>query len=233
MGRVSLEPLLAICGVYLVFTAFGAYYFKANYFGKAFHEGSDKSNAISLTFDDGPDKETIKVLDVLKKHNAHGTFFCIGSKIEKHPEILKRIAAEGHAIGNHSYGHSNFFPTLSEKKVTAELKRTNAEILKATGKACDLFRPPFGVMNPKIAKAASQLGMKIIGWNIRSYDTVSKNEKSLIDRVLKRLQPGSVVLLHDNLPNCAAVLERILSEASNRKLTCVDIPTLIELSEHK
>lgn len=219
--------------IYIALIAIGSYKIQLNFFLKAFHSGSSQSNAIALTFDDGPSPYTFGVLDVLKSHNAKATFFCIGKEIENHPEILERIHAEGHTIGNHSYAHTNTFPILKVKKMKMELEKTGQLIENLTGQKSQLFRPPFGVTNPRIAKAVKSLKLDTIGWSVRSYDTVSKNEVRVAKRILQKLKPGAVILLHDNLPNAASVLDKVLIGASAQNLVCMDIPTFIKTSANQ
>ena len=170
---------------------------------------SDDKSQIHLTFDDGPDPDTSpKILKILKKHNRKATFYCIGEKIKKHPYVVRQIHDAGHAIGNHSYSHSNFFDFYRTKKVVDELKKTNHLIYSLTGEECKIFRPPFGVTNPNIAKAVKKLNMKTVGWNIRSLDTV-KNKKTVLKRLMKA-KPGDIILLHDTKKQTVEILEEFL-----------------------
>ncbi|MCD4793433.1 MAG: polysaccharide deacetylase family protein [Bacteroidales bacterium] len=170
---------------------------------------SEDKSKIHLTFDDGPDPNTTpKILKVLKKYNKKATFFCIGEKIEKHPEILKQIAEQGHEIGNHSYSHSYYFDFFRTSKVIKELDKTNKLIKKISGKDCIIFRPPFGVTNPNIAKAVKKLNLETIGWSIRSLDTV-KDKKTVLKR-LEKAKPGNIVLFHDTKTNTVEILEEFL-----------------------
>ncbi|GAW89019.1 polysaccharide deacetylase [Flavobacterium psychrophilum] len=126
---------------------------------------------------------TLLVLDVLKKHNAKATFFCIGKNAEKHPEIIKQIISEGHIVGNHSYNHSRLFDFYRKDKLVEEIVQTDALIKKISGKKTILFRPPFGVTNPSIKKALQVTKHHVIGWNVRSLDGVIKNEKLVFNRI--------------------------------------------------
>ncbi len=228
---VSLLPILFIALAYVLLLAIGSFFIRANFFIKAFHSGKPVNSEIALTFDDGPALETVAVLDVLKKHNAKATFFCIGEQIEKHPEILQRIAQEGHNIGNHTYTHHNRFPFKKVKEMGNELAKTNALIKNITGTDVRFFRPPFGVTNPRIAKALKPFKLTTIGWNIRSLDTVIKAQSSLKKRILDKLNPGAVILLHDNLEGASDILEQILNKAAERKLNCVTIEAMIANSK--
>jgi len=170
---------------------------------------SDNKSKIHFTFDDGPSPDTtLQILDILKAHNIKATFFCIGKKIEEHPEIIRKISEEGHFIGNHSYSHSNYFPIFRTKKVIEELHKTNNLIHKITGNQVTLFRPPFGVTNPNIAKAVTRLKMKTIGWSVRTKDTVA--DKDIILEKMQRAKPGDIILLHDTKAQTVKILEEFL-----------------------
>ena len=170
---------------------------------------SDDKSQIHLTFDDGPDPNTSpKILEVLKKHNKKATFFCIGEKIEKHPNIIKQIVEDGHEIGNHSYSHSNFFDFYGTSRVIKKLEKTNQLIKNITGKECNIFRPPYGVTNPNIAKAVKKLKMESVGWSIWSLDTV-KDKKAVLKR-LEKAKPGDIILFHDTKVRTVEILEEFL-----------------------
>ena len=170
---------------------------------------SDEKSQIHLTFDDGPDSSvTPEILKVLERHNKKATFFCIGEKIESYPEIIKKIIKNGHKIGNHSYSHSNFFDFFRTSKVIKELDKTNKLIKEISGKECTIFRPPYGVTNPNIAKAVKKLNMETVGWSIRSLDTV-KDKKTVLKR-LKKAKPGDIILFHDTKVHTVEILEEFL-----------------------
>jgi peptidoglycan/xylan/chitin deacetylase (PgdA/CDA1 family) len=170
---------------------------------------SEDKSKVHLTFDDGPHpKITNQILEVLRKYNQKAIFFCIGKQIERHPEIIQNIIDDGHEIANHTYSHSIYFDFARTSIVIEEIERTNRLILQYTGKPNQLFRPPFGVTNPNIAKALLKTEMKTVGWSIRSLDTIKSK-----DQVLKRLQkakPGDIILLHDTKQQTPEILEEFL-----------------------
>lgn len=117
---------LGIVLIWIGINAVGSSRISSNYHVKAFcNNPLETEKKIALTFDDGPSEFTLEVLELLKKYNAKATFFCIGKNIEKHPEIVKQIIAEGHLVGNHSYSHSKFFDFYHEDKITNELRKTD------------------------------------------------------------------------------------------------------------
>ena len=204
---VFLIPIL----IFLVVLFIGVYNIRFNYFLKSYHQNSTlKEKKIALTFDDGPTEFTPHFLTLLKTFDQKATFFCIGKQIEKHPEIFRQIIEEGHEIGNHTFSHSNKTGFLSTQKMTNEILR-NGETIFHQGKIrTDLYRPPFGITNPNIAKAIKKTGKKSIGWNIRSFDTAINSEEKILNRILPKVKPGSVILLHDTSEKSANVLEKLL-----------------------
>ena len=183
---------------------------------------------VALTFDDGPTEFTPKFLNLLKEKNIKATFFCIGKQIEKNPEIFKRIIAEGHTIGNHTYTHSNNTGFLSTSKMIEEIKNCDEVMMKFGNLKTDLYRPPFGVTNPNIAKAIKKLGKKSIGWNVRSFDTVIDDEKKILKRITKGLKKGSIILLHDTSEKSYNVLVELLLFLEREKYSTFTIDELIK-----
>lgn len=170
----------------------------SQYYVRAICRGNPESNAIALTFDDGPvANKTNRILDILKEKNAPATFFCIGNRVEANPELAKRIASDGHVVANHSYYHKRSFAVQNIQAIADELVKTGESIHQTIGKKPVLFRPPFGVTNPLVAAAVQLTGYEVIGWNVRSLDTVTKNRKKLWNRITKNLSAGSIILFHD------------------------------------
>ena len=163
---------------------------------------SDKK--IYLTFDDGPIPEVTEwVLDILKSEEIKATFFCSGDNIKKHPEVYKRILAEGHQTGNHTFNHLNGWKTETNHYID-NFKLCETEHLKlpiAIGTEHSfLFRPPYGKIKPSQSKAIRQLGYKIIMWDVLSYDfdpTISV-EKCL-ENVISNTEQGSIIVFHDSV----------------------------------
>ena len=196
---------------FLLLAVYASVSISAGVYVKAFCRAKNSSKAIALTFDDGPDPVwTPKVLEVLKKYDVKATFFCIGDKVDKHPLLVKQLIEEEHLIGNHTYYHTSFFPLLSRKKMVAELQRCDEAIKNAVGEPVALFRPPFGVTNPTIAASVRELGYKVVGWSIRSFDTVKSEREKVLRRILKKAHAGGVVLMHDNLENSDWLVEQVI-----------------------
>ncbi|MBC7844917.1 MAG: polysaccharide deacetylase family protein [Flavobacterium sp.] len=212
---------------------FGSFFISSNFHIKAYCSNPlENNNLIALTFDDGPNENTLLILDILKRHNVEATFFCIGKNIDRHPEILKRIMKDGHIVGNHSYSHSNFFDFYKKDRVIDEIRKTDALIESISGKKVQLFRPPYGVTNPSIRRALEVTQHKVIGWNIRSLDGILKDEKIIFDRIKKRIAPGGIVLLHDTA-HTMTILERLMLHLEQNKYKVVSIEELLNIKAYE
>ena len=177
----------------------GSVFIRSGFYVRSVCSGNQNTRAVTLTFDDGPDGMiTPMILDILKENKVKATFFIVGSKAERHPDTLKRIDGEGHIIGGHSYSHHFFFDLFSVKKMRHEMKRTSDIVFSATGKRIRLFRPPYGVTNPTIAKAMKAMHYLSIGWSLKSRDTVIKDDTLLFSRLISNLNQGDIILFHDN-----------------------------------
>lgn len=158
---------------------------------------------IFLTFDDGPNEYTLKILEILKKFNAKATFFVCGKNCQKFPEIAKKIIKNGHKIGNHTFSHSiNFLFPWNFKK---EIEKTNQIIQKITGIETKFFRPPWGILTPWLKNYLFKNGYKIILWDIDSKDWRGK----ISDKIFKEIKQYSILLFHDCLQT-SLMLPKIL-----------------------
>ncbi len=153
---------------------------------------------VAMTFDDGPSpKLTPKLLDMLKERGIKATFYVVGTNAAEYPEILQRMVAEGHEIGNHSWNH----PTLtrmSEAAVKSQLDRTEAAIVKATGIRSATMRPPYGATNAKLNKRYNdEFGMKTIMWSVDPLDWKYRNADRVQREIVAGATPGGIILAHD------------------------------------
>jgi peptidoglycan/xylan/chitin deacetylase (PgdA/CDA1 family) len=196
--------------------------------------GARDSRRVALTFDDGPDPEvTPAVLDELKRQGARATFFVIGENLVRHPELGRRIVAEGHVLANHSWQHSYLQNFRLRDWQQQEIERGERSIEEVTGRPSSrLYRPPVGMKTGDHARAIGALGLKVVAWSVHSRDTVDPEPASMARRVLRRIQGGDVVLLHDGdrIPgkrrSCAPAVRLILEGLRAKGLECV---TLMEL----
>lgn len=189
---------------------------------------------VALTFDDGPDlQRTPAVLDLLARQGVRATFFVVGAQAEAHPELVRRMAAEGHVVGNHSYTHSWRFPLRSLGRTVEELRRTGEVLHRITGLRPRLFRPPFGVTNPTIARAVRRLGLDPVGWSIRSLDTMGQSPERVAARILRRLHPGAVILLHDRCAGSERLVGLLVEGLRSRGLEPVTLPELFDIEAYE
>ena len=193
-----------------------------------------ENKLIALTFDDGPNYNTNKVLEALKEHNVPATFFILGNKIKDNEHILKRIKKEGHEIGNHTYNHK-ILTRLKENNITEEIKSTSNLIYEVTGTYPKLLRPSYGIVNKKVRKLSNY---PIIIWDIDTLDWKYHNSNRIAKRVLSKVTDGDIVLMHDIYSSTANALKIIIPELKNRGYTFVTVSELfyykgIELKKGK
>lgn len=151
---------------------------------------------VALTFDDGPEsRATPEILAVLRAKKASGTFFVLGKNAEANLDLLRQIVADGHEIGSHAYSHV-FLNTMDVKAYSLELDKS-IEIIRRVTQAPAVFRPPGGGYNDQIVLAAGLRGMTTILWSIDSGDWRGLSAERIINGVLSRIRPGSIVLFHD------------------------------------
>lgn len=230
---ISLYWLCVLLFLYLSIAFIGSNYIQLNYFIKSFNNGNVERKGVALTFDDGPTPQyTQQVLDILNKENVKATFFLIGHNIEGNEALVKRMYNEGHAIGNHSYSHNFWFSMKPSAEMTADLKKCDTKIEEAIGHQPKLFRPPYGVTNPMVAKAIEQGGYKSIGWSLRTYDTTAKSKEQLLSKILNNVKNGDVILLHDWAPYTVGTLSEIINGVRSKGLEIVKVDELLGLNAY-
>jgi peptidoglycan-N-acetylglucosamine deacetylase len=201
--------ILAVLNIYLFVQ--GSVNIRLGFYTEVFCKGNTKEKVVALTFDDGPDgNHTPAILDILDKQDIKATFFVIGHKINGQEELLRQMTSFGHIIGNHSFSHAFLFDLFGRKKMEQDLLKTDEMIMGVTGIRPVLFRPPYGVTNPVLAKVVKKLGYRVIGWSVRSLDTVKKDEDKIVERIKKGLHPGAVILMHDDREMAVKVIERVI-----------------------
>lgn len=161
---------------------------------------------LALTFDDGPDAtSTPQLLDALKRHRAHATFFLIGNQVQKSRAVVQRISSEGNTIGNHSWAHP-YFTKLKPEQMTQQINDTQKVISEAGVTPPFLFRPPYGAYNQKVLDQAQ---MSVIMWNVDPKDWSQKDSAVIAQTVISSAKPGAIILMHDH-PTTAAAMDRII-----------------------
>jgi peptidoglycan/xylan/chitin deacetylase (PgdA/CDA1 family) len=223
--------LLVLLLAYVALLAFGAFFIQWNFYLTSLNRGA-KTKLIALSFDDGPAGETQAILDILREHQIEAAFFVIGKNAKQHPDILKNIDAAGHIIGNHSFNHGFGFDWLPASKMAKEIDRTNELVNTTIGKTPDLFRPPYGVTNPNLARAVKRTGMLSIGWSLRSFDTMAKDPKALLELMLAKLEGGDIILFHDSMAVTREILTDFIRGAKQKGFTFTRLDKLLEIDAY-
>ncbi|WDF68487.1 polysaccharide deacetylase family protein [Sphingobacterium oryzagri] len=226
--------LIAVLCLASCFTAWGAFDIRLGYFTPTYvKQKNSTEKLLALTFDDGPTPFTADIMALLDQYDSKATFFCIGKQMERYPELTRQLLANGHQIGNHTYSHSTNFGFLSTDEVVAEIEKCNAVLAKCTQTQTSLFRPPFGVTNPSVARAVKQLKPLVIGWSNRSLDTVITDEDRIFRRVVRKLQAGDIILFHDTSARTVNVLRKFLPYLKAEGYRCVSVDDLLNLHNHE
>ncbi len=214
--------LIAIAS-YIYYIVLGAIYIDRNFFITSINKLDESTvNELCLTFDDGVHAElTPKVLDILKEKNIKAIFFLIGKNVNE--AIVKRMHEEGHQIGNHSFEHSFWFDMKSSNAMLSEIKQTNQLLESIIGEKIILFRPPYGVTNPNLAKAIKRSGLQSIGWSLRSLDTTAKSKEQLLTKLKQNTKARDIILLHDRCEITVDALTEYIDFCHNRGFTFVTL----------
>lgn len=228
---IYIYPLLFVVYSFIVF--WGCYYVGSNFFIKIVCKATTEKKEIAISFDDGPaENYTQQILNILNTEKVKATFFCIGKRIAANEAILKQVIADGHIIGNHSYSHHFWFDMYSTQKMQDDLKQMDAAMERVTGLKPKLFRPPYGVTNPNLAKAIKKGGYTPVGWSVRSMDTVIKDGKKLLDKINEGIKPGAVILFHDTSKTTLDVLPEFIQEVKKRGYNIIPLDKLLALQPY-
>jgi peptidoglycan/xylan/chitin deacetylase (PgdA/CDA1 family) len=161
-------------------------------------EAATQRGEVALTFDDGPDADvTPRVLDLLDRHGAKASFFCIGEKAAAHPGLMREIVRRGHSVENHSQRHPAVFGFLGPGTLYAEISAAQRAIAVAAGEPPLYFRSPMGIRSPLLDPVMARLGLTYITWTRRGFDTVARDPAAVLARLVRGLSAGDVLLLHD------------------------------------
>ena len=191
---------LALTGVATLGAISAAYQSMAptgQWYGRTFTGLARGIKQIALTYDDGPnDPDTLRLLEVLARHNVHATFFLIGRYVQQRPEIAREIVKAGHVVGNHTFTH----PLLSFKsaaQIRRELSDCRSALRDAVGEHSKLFRPPFGGRRPAVLRIVRELGLEPVMWSVTGYDWNAGPADVIQQKVAKQIRGGDVILFHD------------------------------------
>jgi peptidoglycan-N-acetylglucosamine deacetylase len=211
------------------------------WYGRTFAHSRRGSKQLALTYDDGPnDPHTLRLLEVLAKHNVRATFFLIGRYVRQRPDIVRELVRAGHVTGNHTFTH----PLLifkSSKQIETELMECQRALSDAVGFEAKLFRPPFGGRRPAVLRLARKLGLQPVMWNITGYDWDAPPAQQIERKVSSRIRGGDVVLLHDgghrafgaDRAQTVIATDRLLSGRKPEGYEFVTIPEMMSRSTRR
>lgn len=175
---------------------YATYGVRSQWLGHTDWQGRTDTSSVALTFDDGPSADTDLILNVLAEHRVPATFFMIGHQVEQHPQVARRVIAEGHEIGNHSYSHPIYL-FRSPRETYRQLGRTQEVIAETTGVRPLFSRPPCGVRTPAYFSAAREMNLRTVQWSVAGFDWKRIGAGTIAHNVLKDVSAGSIILLHD------------------------------------
>jgi peptidoglycan-N-acetylglucosamine deacetylase len=191
---------------------------------------------VCLTFDDGPDPEvTPQVLDLLDRHQAKASFFCVGEKAAAYPDVAREIVRRGHSVENHSLRHSYAFAFYGIYRLRRELESAQAIVEQITRQVPAFFRAPMGLRSPLLDPVLARCGLRYVSWTRRGLDAVDRNPERVLQRLAGALAAGDILMLHDSgsfrtrdgEPVVLAVLPDLLQRIKARGLTSVTLPAAV------
>lgn len=197
--------------------------------GKPIYCGGSHGRYVALTFDDGPGEYTQLALAILRERHVRATYFLIGEKVPFRPGLARQELGDFATLGVHAWTHKSL-DQYGKKKIRVQIVSTRSVIKKETGAKVRLFRPPYGARNARVDRVARRLGMVEVLWSIDSGDALGNNWRQIGREVLRNIQPGSIVLMHDNRGQTIRALNRlILPGIKKRGLIPVTVPELLML----
>ena len=243
VGGVAGDVIEGAAVLILLFVAWSAFTPNARLFGRVIGTGSSPLPKVAITFDDGPSPEhTPAVLDALRSAGARSTFFVLGRNVRAHPELARRIVAEGHELASHGDDHS-LLTFAGPSAIAHQFRAAEEAVSQAIGTSVThLFRPPHGYRGPFLAPVARRLGYRIVGWTGSIFDTARPGVDVIVDRCAGVIAPGAIVLLHDgdgsgqggDRSQTVAALPRVLETVRARGLEPVTVSELAEdLKPHR
>jgi len=231
LALVAGAGALAAAGV----ISYGAVSPSSQLFGRTFVAAGSGSRQLALTFDDGPnDPHTLRLLEILARHEVKATFFMIGRFVRERPEIARAVAQAGHVIGNHTDTHPNLF-FASGAGLARELDGCEKALTDTVGEHSKLFRPPFGLRRPGTLRAVAGRGLTTVMWSVTSFDWRLPTAEAIERRVVRQVRGGGVILLHDgghrhmgvNRAPTVAAAERLIERYKGEGYSFATIPEMM------
>jgi peptidoglycan/xylan/chitin deacetylase (PgdA/CDA1 family) len=212
LAFVDIRLSLMVLAGFVVMCIASPFFPGSNFYLPVVSRGSSGRKAVALTFDDGPDPQTTpQLLRLLQKYRVAGTFFVNGRKAGLYPHLIEEILNHGHCVANHSFNHDVFMALRSRQTVMRDIEAVQA-VLRRHGIAPLAFRPPAGITSPRLREALQTMGMYAVNYNCRARDGGNRWLKHLSQKILRRLRPDDIVLLHDIAPRSAELLSLWVDE---------------------
>ena len=166
---------------------------------------------IALTFDDGPGPHTDRILDLLELHGGRATFFVLGRNVEAWQDTIIRTVNIGSEVAGHTWTHPEL-PSLTNEEITAEIRSTSVAIERLTGVPQRIYRPPYGKLIQRVVNVSRDLGYTIVNWTFDTFDWRPENQdvNVLFDSIMNAARDGTIVLMHDTIPETAAAMELVI-----------------------
>jgi peptidoglycan/xylan/chitin deacetylase (PgdA/CDA1 family) len=227
-GGVALAGLATWAGFESMWPTMHAY-------GRSFIGLAPGSKQLALTYDDGPnDPDTLRLLDVLAKHEVKATFFVLGKFVQQKPQIVHALAEAGHVIGNHSWDHPRLI-FASNTELHSQIERTQKAIFDACGVTPTLFRPPYGGRRPGTLSEVRKLGLEPVMWNVTCYDWKSTTADKVVAHAQRQIRGGDVILMHDgdqlalgaNRKHTVAATDRLIARYKAEGHEFVTVPQMM------
>ncbi|MFB8175394.1 polysaccharide deacetylase family protein [Streptomyces sp. NPDC055966] len=186
-----------------------------------------EAKCIALTFDAGPSENSARLLDILKEKKVPATFFLLGKNhIEKYPQLVRRMAAEGHEVASHTWDH-RILTEISDAQIRDELKRPNDAIERLIGRRPTLMRPPQGRTDSDVHKITKEMGMAEVLWSVTAKDYMTNDSALITKRVLEQSSRDGIILLHDIYPGTVPAVPGVVDALKERGYVFVTVPQLL------
>jgi peptidoglycan/xylan/chitin deacetylase (PgdA/CDA1 family) len=229
---------IAPLGVFIGCCLAAPFFPRMGFYLPVISRGMRETNQVALTFDDGPDPATTPLLlKLLSRHKVTATFFVIGRKAERHPDLMRGIIAAGHAIGNHSCSHDVLLMLRSSQRLYEEIAGAQ-KVLQHFGCEPWAFRPPAGITNPRLGRVLRRLGLSCVTFSCRAFDGGNRHIAGLADTILGKVKGGDIILLHDVQPSQQFMpeawireIEQIVAGLHARHFSIVPLAELAEAGE--
>ena len=234
LAFVDIRLSLMVLAGFVVMCFAAPFFPGSNFYLPVVSRGSSGRKAVALTFDDGPDPQTTpELLRLLKKHRFAGTFFVNGRKAGLYPHFIEEILNHGHCVANHSFNHDVFMAFRSRQTVIRDIGAAQ-KVLRRHGIASLAFRPPAGITSPRLREVLQTMDMFAVNFSCRARDGGNRRLKHLSQKILRRLRPDDIVLLHDIAPRSAELLplwvdeiDRVLEGIRTKGLSVLPLAELI------